>query len=321
MTNEKPDPTAPAESLPSGGLSRRNLLLGGGAFGGALLAGYTIGAGGQDELAVFPDHEESAHDSTEPPTSYNFFDEEEVRLLTALVARIIPGDDEDPGALQAGVMFYIDDKLHQFESFAEPTYHREPFAEEYEDGEQPPTGDDVVAVHGDELYRYGFQGTLAPQQLYRAGLSALDRYAQTRYGQPFDVLTSERQDAILTVLDDIGQANEPDPETDSTAEEMDLAEDSFGDANAGTFFSTVRTDCIEGMFADPEYGGNRGLVGWAMIGYPGAQRSYSPEELLNGTTKQPQSMHGLTPMNPDLPHEPGAGALEQHQHGVTEGRH
>jgi gluconate 2-dehydrogenase gamma chain len=29
-----------------------------------------------------------------------------------------------------------------------------------------------------------------------------------------------------------------------------------------------------GFFADPLYGGNRDMVGWKMIGYPGARYNY-----------------------------------------------
>jgi len=31
---------------------------------------------------------------------------------------------------------------------------------------------------------------------------------------------------------------------------------------------------MEGMFADPVYGGNRNMAGWKMIGYPGARYDY-----------------------------------------------
>ncbi|MEJ0068963.1 MAG: gluconate 2-dehydrogenase subunit 3 family protein [Pseudomonadota bacterium] len=31
---------------------------------------------------------------------------------------------------------------------------------------------------------------------------------------------------------------------------------------------------MEGFFADPIYGGNRDMVGWKMIGFPGARYDY-----------------------------------------------
>jgi len=42
-------------------------------------------------------------------------------------------------------------------------------------------------------------------------------------------------------------------------------------------FQLLRTHTIEGMFSDPMHGGNAGLIGWQMIGYPGPQMSYRNE--------------------------------------------
>ena len=38
---------------------------------------------------------------------------------------------------------------------------------------------------------------------------------------------------------------------------------------ARTFFGTIYQNVMEGMFADPIYGGNRNKAGWKMLGYPG----------------------------------------------------
>jgi len=43
------------------------------------------------------------------------------------------------------------------------------------------------------------------------------------------------------------------------------------------FFKTVRTLTLLGMFSLPSYGGNRGAVGWKLIGFPGAQMSYAAQ--------------------------------------------
>ena len=37
------------------------------------------------------------------------------------------------------------------------------------------------------------------------------------------------------------------------------------------FFQLLRQHTIEGMFCDPMHGGNAGLIGWQMLGYPGPQ--------------------------------------------------
>ena len=40
------------------------------------------------------------------------------------------------------------------------------------------------------------------------------------------------------------------------------------------FFATVLTNTMEGFFADPIYGGNRDMVSWKMLGFPGARYDY-----------------------------------------------
>jgi gluconate 2-dehydrogenase gamma chain len=39
----------------------------------------------------------------------------------------------------------------------------------------------------------------------------------------------------------------------------------------------LRQHTIEGMFCDPLHGGNAGLIGWQLIGYPGPLMSYRDE--------------------------------------------
>ncbi|MEO9248252.1 gluconate 2-dehydrogenase subunit 3 family protein [Citricoccus nitrophenolicus] len=313
-------------------ISRRSMLSSTAIFGGLALAGCspTEERAVPDEQSVLAPDREPTPPADLGAEEYTFFAEEESRTLEAMVARIIPGDDDDPGAIQAGVPIYIDRKLGMFEAFAEPTYRHGPFAEGFEGDEQPEADAETVPVAQDQLYRYGFQSELAPQELYRLGLAGVDRLAQTRSGALFADLDASQQDALLMVLDGVqqrseggGSGNGAQPETDGGGDtgggpseaEMDQAEDLFGEADPGSFFDTVRIDTIEGMFSDPVYGGNRNLAGWTLIGWPGAQRSYSPHEMMHGTDKQPTSMEGLTPMNPD---RAGAGreALEQPREGV-----
>jgi gluconate 2-dehydrogenase gamma chain len=40
------------------------------------------------------------------------------------------------------------------------------------------------------------------------------------------------------------------------------------------FFQLLRAHTIEGMLSDPMHGGNAGLIGWQLIGYPGPRMSY-----------------------------------------------
>ena len=43
------------------------------------------------------------------------------------------------------------------------------------------------------------------------------------------------------------------------------------------FFALLRAHTIEGMFSDPMHGGNAGLIGWQLAGFPGPQMSHRNE--------------------------------------------
>jgi len=44
-------------------------------------------------------------------------------------------------------------------------------------------------------------------------------------------------------------------------------------------FNTIRTHTIEGMFADPVYGGNKDFAGWRLVGFPSAQAVFNPADM------------------------------------------
>ena len=77
-----------------------------------------------------------------------------------------------------------------------------------------------------------------------------------------------------------------------------------GFPEAKGFFKMVLEDTYEGMFSDPEYGGNRDYAGWKLVGYPGAQRAYTAHELRNGPQhKRVQGLRDMPPMNPGVPQD------------------
>ena len=41
-----------------------------------------------------------------------------------------------------------------------------------------------------------------------------------------------------------------------------------------SFFEMLLQNTIEGFFSDPIYGGNRDMIGWKLIGFPGAHYDY-----------------------------------------------
>ena len=82
----------------------------------------------------------------------------------------------------------------------------------------------------------GYQGSESPRQTYRAGVAQL--------GPDFTELDGSMQDRRLEALEKTH------------------------------FFELLRQHTIEGMFCDPMHGGNAGLIGWQLLGYPGPQMSY-----------------------------------------------
>jgi hypothetical protein len=98
------------------------------------------------------------------------------------------------------------------------------------------------------------------QDFYRRGLAQLDRYCRKTYQSPFAQLAAARQDEVITALEG-GKATE------------------FTWPTAQEFFSTLRTHTMEGMFADPVYGGNKDFAGWRLVGFPGAQAIFTPADM------------------------------------------
>lgn len=94
---------------------------------------------------------------------------------------------------------------------------------------------------------------------YRRGLEALDEAARARAGRPFADCDADVHDAVLAEM----EARE------RTALLSPLAR---------PFFQTLLTHTREGMFADPAYGGNRDMAGWRLLGFPGIQLSYGPDD-------------------------------------------
>jgi len=229
-----------------------------------------------------PETEAEAHDQTMGAgSSVQFFNLHEAATVDALVSRILPGSADDPGAHEAGVVFYIDRSLGGANlGFTLKTYTQGPFPivrEEPVSVEAASTRDiyDYVTVAGEQISRYGFQSVLSPQEIYRRGLEFVDAYAQSQFEKNFIDLTEEQQDQILTDMD----------EDKATG---------FEGPSAKAFFTTLRNGTIEGMFGDPMYGGNRDLVGWKLIGYPGAQRFYTPDDIKNPEfRREPQSLAQL----------------------------
>jgi gluconate 2-dehydrogenase gamma chain len=104
-------------------------------------------------------------------------------------------------------------------------------------------------------------GAYADQQdFYRRGLAALDAYCRKTFSKPFVQLSAAQQDEAIAVIEQ-GKASE------------------FTYPSAEAFFNAIRTHTMEGMFADPIYGGNKDFAGWKLVGFPGAQPYFTEADM------------------------------------------
>lgn len=112
------------------------------------------------------------------------------------------------------------------------------------------------------------------QDFYRRGLAQLDAYCRSTHKDPFVKLNAEQQDEVITSLEE-GKAT------------------GFTWPTAREFFNTLRTHTMEGMFADPLYGGNKDFAGWRLVGFPGAQPVFTPTDLQSRLAFTREPMVGL----------------------------
>jgi gluconate 2-dehydrogenase gamma chain len=216
------------------GLSRRALLAGTAYI--ALGAAFVSSAAARIIRGVSP-WEPNAGVPPTPvtPGPWKFFDGEEASTVEALVDRLIPPDPKTPGGKDAGCAVYIDRQLAGAYGSSRGLYMRPPFM--------------------DGTPEQGPQSPLTPAARYRRSLAALNKYCRATYaGKSFAELTGEQKDKVLTG--------------------MEKGPIQFEGANAKGFFELILSNTREGFFADPIYGGNRDMVGWKMIGFPGARYDY-----------------------------------------------
>jgi predicted TIM-barrel enzyme len=109
------------------------------------------------------------------------------------------------------------------------------------------------------------------QTFYREGIAELDRASRSRFESAFLDLNESQQDEFLRSIE-------------GTLEQQSV-EGALRDGQAGRlsqFFAVVYQHILEGTFGDPIYGGNRDAIGWKMVGFPGAQWSYTAEQMRLG---------------------------------------
>lgn len=129
----------------------------------------------------------------------------------------------------------------------------------------------------------GYQLGLTPAQLYRTSLRVIGEELKRRRID-FSATTDEDKDGFLKDL------------------ERGLIDvDGFSSA---IFFETLLANTVEGFFADPAYGGNKDMVAWRMIGFPGAYAAYLGIYTKHGIRFEREPLPMAYSGHHDHPHQP-----------------
>jgi gluconate 2-dehydrogenase gamma chain len=171
-----------------------------------------------------------------PLRALRFFNDAQARVITAMAERMFPRDEAGPGATDAHVLDYLDGRLVSAWGLGARTYRQGPFFAPQDSG-------------------HGVQTPMTPRDIYQEALAAVDSYCHRQFGTPFDQASSSQQDDVLHALEQ-------------------SKVDTFTTIPSAQFFAMFRQNMLEGLFADPLYGGNANLIGWKWIGFPGDPEAY-----------------------------------------------
>jgi gluconate 2-dehydrogenase gamma chain len=198
-----------------------------------LRRGAVAGVAGAAAGSLVTINVSEAEAATPPPLQ--FLTQWEFDYVTAMAETIWPTDDLGPGAREAGVGYYIDGQLAGSWGQGHRFYLNGPFFTPADTG-------------------HGWQIPMTPADVYRAFLPAFDAYVRQNLGNGYPHLSADQQTTAMTALQQ-GKAVIPIGGTTSFA--------------SSDFYNLFRQNVLEGMLADPAYGGNRDMVGWKFIGFPG----------------------------------------------------
>ena len=168
--------------------------------------------------------------SPAPANTYAYLNPDEAAFVEALVDHMVPADPLTPKGTELGLNTYIDRALAGGWGKGDRLYMQGPWKQ--------------------GVPSQGYQLPLTPAELYRAGIAAANAFCVKTYGKSFDKISESQRQEFLLGLQAGKVAFENGPP-------------------ARVFFTTIYQNVMEGMFADPIYGGNRNKAGWKMLGFPG----------------------------------------------------
>jgi len=176
-----------------------------------------------------------ASPADEPVPVYVFLNGDEAAFVETLVDTFIPADEVGPGALELGVAVFIDRQLNSGYGRGDRMYLQGPFIE--------------------GTPEQGYQLRMTPSELVRNGILDLNAHLRVKYKRTFDALAEEDRVAVLT--------------------QLEKREIQLPTVPTAIFFNLLYDLTMQGYFADPLHGGNKGKASWKMIGFPGIGPMYA----------------------------------------------
>ena len=159
----------------------------------------------------------------------------EAAFLAATADCMIPADELSPSGSDCGIVTYIDRQLASAWGGGARLYRGGP--------------------HPAGTPQQGTQTLMTPRETLVSGIAEANRWCRETHGATFDALTVEARNTAL--------------------EQIESGAASFDGVHPQAFFELLLQLTMEGMFADPIYGGNRNLAGWKLLGFPGLPATYA----------------------------------------------
>jgi peptidoglycan hydrolase CwlO-like protein len=177
---------------------------------------------------------------------------QEAAAIEAAIETLIPTDSNGPGGKEAGALFFIDRQLAGEYGKTGNMYTPGPYVLPGSKG--PITVGGITytggTMGGPLSAGYGYQYSMNFRTFWRYGVLALESYSTSAYGGAFETLSPTVRAQVLTDLAN----NKP---------------TSFNSIIPADFFSELFFMCWCGYLMDPMHGGNRGMVGWSLVGFNG----------------------------------------------------
>jgi gluconate 2-dehydrogenase gamma chain len=179
--------------------------------------------------AQTPPQTPDAHPATEA-AGYAYLKPAEQAFVEALVDHMVPKDELTGNGTEIGIATFIDRALAGSWGKGDRLYMQGPWQK--------------------GTPNQGYQLPLTPAELYRAGIEGSNTYCRKTFGKDFDRCSVEQKETFL--------------------KDLSAGKITFDGGLVGRdFFTMFYENVMEGLFADPIYGGNKDKVGWKMIGFPG----------------------------------------------------